>query len=101
MATYDELLTIATTSGSTLLNKINTAGQMAAGSIIAESAATPNHTARLAWARAALANPDRAAASLVWPVLYLNRAATKAQVEAATDAQVQSAVDSAVTALAV
>ncbi len=101
MATYDELATIANNSGGVLLTKIMVAGQMTAGTIIAEAPATANHTARLAWARTAFADPATAARSLIWPVLYLNKDFTKAQIEGAADAAVQTAVNTVVTALAV
>ncbi len=100
MATYDELATIADTSGGALLKRIKVAGQMMAGAIVAEAPATANHAARLAWARAAFADPDGTARSLVWPILYINQAATKAQIEGAADAAVLTAVTTVVTALA-
>jgi hypothetical protein len=101
MATYDELATIANNSGGVLLTKIMVAGQMAAGAIVAESTGTANHAARVVWARSAFADPAAAARALIWPVLYLNKDFTKAQIEGAADTAVQTAVNTVVTALAV
>lgn len=101
MATYDELATIAETSGSTLQKRIRVAGQMMAGAIVAEPNTTTKHAERLAWARAAFADPDGTARALVWPILYVNQTATKAQLEGASDALILAAVTTVVTALAV
>lgn len=99
MATYAELLTIATT-GDAFKQKIKVACVVACDVIRAEDAGTTNHAARLAWARATLANPDAAAAQMVLAVLAQNRAYTAAQIAGADDATVQAAVNNAVNLLA-
>jgi len=99
MATYAELLNIATTDDG-LKQQIKVACVVACDVIRAEDAQTPNHAARLAWARATLDNPDRAAGQMVLAVLAQNRAATAAQITGADDATVQTAVNSAVNLLA-
>ena len=102
MATYDELLTIATSSGSaTLLPRIKVAAQMMAGKIVTEPGATANHVQRLAWARQTFADADAAGKALIWPVLFQAKAFTKAQIEQADESLIQPYVDAAVTALAV
>lgn len=99
MATYAELLNIATTSDA-LKQQIKVACIVACDVIRAEAEATPNHANRLAWARATLQNPDGAAAKMVLAVLAQNRAATVAQITNADDATVQTAVNAAVDLLA-
>lgn len=99
MATYAELLDIATT-GDALRRQIKVACVVACDAIRAEADATPNHAARLAWAKATLSNPDGAASQMVLAVLAQNRAATVAQITGATDAAVQTAVNAAVNLLA-
>ena len=74
MATYAELLNIATTSDA-LKQQIKVARIVACDVIRAEAEATPNHANRLAWARATLSNPDSAASQMVMAVLAQNRAA--------------------------
>lgn len=101
MATYDELTVIANSSGSALLSRIRVAGQMMAGAIVSESPVAANHAARLVWAKAAFSDPDKTARDLIWPVLYLNQAATKAAIEGAGDAAILTAVTTVVAALAV
>jgi hypothetical protein len=100
-ASYDELLDIATTSGSTLLPRIKVAAQMMAGKIVTEPPTTTKHAERLAWARATFADPDAAGRALVWPVLYQAKGFTKEQIEQAADTLIQPYVDAAITALAV
>ena len=97
MATYAELLTIANT-GSVFIAQVKVASQIAAGNIIT-TVPTPSAN-NIAWARAAFADPEAAMRSLIWPVLYSNKAFTSAQILGATDAQVQTAVDAAVAVLA-
>lgn len=99
MATYAELLSIATTD-STFKQKVRVACVVACDVIRAESDATPNHANRRAWARATLQNPDAAASQMVLAVLAQNRAATAAQISGADDDTVQTAVNSAVDLLA-
>lgn len=101
MATYAELMTIATTSaGDVLKNQIKVGVIIAAKNILLESSATTNHTARLAWAKVAVTNPDVEAQKMLWAVLAQNNTATPAQITSATDATVQTAIDSAVNLLA-
>ena len=101
MATYDELLTIATTaSGANLRNKIQVAAIIACEAIRTEAAGTTNHANRLKWASATLDSPSRAAEKLTWAVLAQNSGATAAQITGASDATVQTAVNGAVDLLA-
>lgn len=101
MATYDELLTIATTSsGAALKNRIKVAAIVACDVIRAELATVNNHANRLKWASATLNNPGLAAEQLTWAVLAQNRAYTAAQITGADDATVQNAVNGAVDLLA-
>ena len=79
MATYAELLSIATgQTGDVLRNQIRVAVVVAAEVIRLEPAVTVNHTNRALWARATLVSPDAAAAQMVWAVLAQNRGSTAA-----------------------
>jgi hypothetical protein len=98
MATYAELLSMI--DNEALFNKIRVAVWVAADTIRAEVDTTPNHAARVAWAKSAFANPDGAARILMPAVLAQNKAADLATITAATDAQVQAAVDAAVNTIA-
>lgn len=101
MATYAEILAIATTaSGAALKDKIKVAAIVAVDVIRSEGAQTPNHANRLIWASRTLQNPGAAAEQLTWAVLAQNRAFTAAQITGADDATVQTAVNSAVDLLA-
>lgn len=101
MATYAELLDIATSSsGGTLQQKIKVAVVVACETIRTESAGTTNHANRLIWAINTLRDPDAAARSMVWAVLAQNAAASAATITGASDATVQSAVNAAVDLLA-
>jgi hypothetical protein len=101
MATYDELLTIATTSiGGTLKNKIRVAAIVACDVIRSEAVNTANHANRLIWASRTLDNPGAAAEKLTWAVLAQNRAFTSAQITGADDASVQNAVNAAIDLIA-
>lgn len=101
MATYAELLTIATTaSGAALKDKIKVAAIIACDTIRSEADTVPNHANRLIWAKATLQDPGRAAEQLTWAVLAQNAGATVAQITGASDATVQTAVNSAVNLLA-
>lgn len=101
MATYDELLTIATTSsGTAFQRKIRVAVIVAADIIRAELSSTANHANRMVWAKQVLNNPDAEASKMIWAVLAQNRTATSAQILAADDATVQTAVNAAVDLLA-
>jgi hypothetical protein len=101
MATYDELLTIATSpSGDNLRKKLRVAVVVAADVVRVENISTPNHTNRLAWARQVMTNPDAEAARMQWAVLGQNRAFTAAQITGADDTTVQTAVNGAIDLLA-
>ena len=101
MATYDELLAIATTpTGAALKNKIRVAAVVACDVIRAEDAQTANHANRLIWASRTLDNPGAAAEKLTWAVLAQNRAFTVAQITGADDATVQTAVNAAINLIA-
>ena len=101
MATYAELLTIATSStGDALRNRIRVAVVVAADVVRAEVDTTPNHVKRMAWARAVLQAPDVEAQRMMWAVLAQNRAFTAAQITGADDATVQTAVNAAIDLLA-
>ena len=101
MATYAELLTIATSStGDALRNRIRVAVVVAADVVRAEVPAPPNHANRMAWARLVLQNPDTEAMRMMWAVLAQNRAFTAAQITGADDATVQTAVNAAIDLLA-
>lgn len=101
MATYDELLTLASTaSGTSLQRQIRVAVVVAADVIRAESTGTANHANRLLWARQAMTQPNIEADRMLWAVLAQNRAFTTAQILGASDATVQTAVNAAVDLLA-
>ncbi len=99
MATYDELLIIATT-GDALIRKLRVAAVIAAEKIRTELDTVPNHANRLKWARATFQNGESAARDLLWIVLAQNRAATSAAIIGASDLTVQTAVDAAIDVLA-
>lgn len=99
MATYDELLAIATT-GTVLISRMQVAAVIAAEKVRTELDTTPNHANRLKWAKATFQNSAGAARDLLWIVLAQNKAATSAAILGATDALIQTAVDAAVDVLA-
>lgn len=99
MATYDELLTAS--ANDALRQRVLVAVMVNANSIILEASATTNHTARLAWARSVLQNPEGSRDQILWSALAQNKALTLAQLTGASDAALQTAVDAAVTGLAV
>lgn len=94
MAAYTALVPLA--QNDTLKLQIKLAISVSAFNITNESAATTNHSNRLAWAKSALADPDSMVDRVIWYVLAANNTATVAQITTATDATVQSAVDAAV-----
>lgn len=101
MATYDELLTLATTStGSALASRIQVAAVIAANKIAVEPDATTNHANRLKWAKSVFQNSSQASRDLLWCVLAKNQAATSVQIAGASDALIQTNVDLAVDILA-
>lgn len=99
MATYTEIDLVA--EDSTFRDRIKVACIVAAEAIRTELASTPNHDARIAWARGVLLGPEKEATRMIWAVLAQNRAATLAQITGATDAQLQTAVDNAVNLFAI
>lgn len=94
MATYQELIILA--GNDRLRQQIKIAIAQAALTISLESGATPNHSLRLVWAKAALANPDAEVERVKWYVLAANAAATPAQISGADDPTVQANVNAAV-----
>ena len=98
MASYEELFELQ--SDSALRNRVAVACAIAADAIRQEPGETPNHAARLAWARAAMANPEGVAQAMLWATRAANAEATIAAIHSATDAQIQAKVDAAVDLLA-
>jgi hypothetical protein len=97
MATYAELLSIATTaSGAALKDKIKVAVVVACDIIRLENPTTANHANRLVWAGRALSSPGAAAEQITWAVLAQNRTFSTAQIVGADDATVQNAVNAAI-----
>ncbi len=94
MATYAEMLTAS--QNDILRQKVLVACVVAAEKVRTEGTGVTNHTARLAWAKAAYANPEQAAKGMAMAVIVQNATATLAQITGATDALVQAAVDAAV-----
>ena len=101
MATYDELLSLATQPvGSALASRIQVAAVIAANKIAAEATTVDNHTARLKWAKSVFQNSGQAARDLLWCVLAANATATQTAIAGASDLLIQTAVDNAVNVLA-
>lgn len=96
MATYVELTGLSNSISDTLRQQIKMSIAVAAFTITNETGATTNHTARLAWAKAALASPDAEVERVKWYVLAANAGATVQQIAGATDADVQANVNAAV-----
>lgn len=94
MATYAEIGQIW--QDPALLNKVRVAVIVAAETIRAEAPATPDHAARLVWAKGAIADPDGTARTMLNAVLAQNAGAAVGAITGASDAQVQTAVDNAV-----
>lgn len=94
MATYADLL-IASVNDA-LRQKVRVACVIAAEKVRTEATSTPNHVARLAWAKAVYANPEAEGIRMVWAVLAQNATATLAGIIGAADTVVQTAVDAAV-----
>ena len=99
MATYDELLSIATT-GNAFIARLQVAAVMSANKIRVEANTVPNYANRQKWAKAAFQNSANAGRDLLWPVLTANAAQTSAAILSASDAAIQAAVDAAVDVLA-
>jgi uncharacterized membrane protein YeiH len=79
-----------------LLPKVQAACVVACEAIRTEAAVTANHTARVAWAKAALADPTAVGGGVLRAVLAQNAGLTVAQAQAASDAALQSAVNNAI-----
>lgn len=92
--TYAQGVTLA--ESSSLLIQVKIAVIVAADVIRQEVGTTTNHTARLAWAKGACADPDGTAKKMIWAVIAQNIGLTLAQAQAATDSAVQTAVQAAV-----
>lgn len=99
MATYDELLSIATT-GTALISRMRVAAVIAAEKVRTEADTTANHANRIKWAKETFQNSEAAARDLLWIVLAQNKTATSAAILGATDAIIQAACDAAVDVLA-
>jgi hypothetical protein len=99
MATYDELLAIATT-GTVFISRLRVAAVIAAEKVRTEADTVTNHANRLKWAKTAFQDSESTARDLLWIVLAQNRGATSAAILAATDATIQTAVDAAIDVLA-
>jgi hypothetical protein len=99
MATYDELLLAS--EDPALRKRVKVATVIASETIRTESDATPNHAARLVWARLVFESPESATDRMLWAVLAQNKAAAYAAIVGASDATIQTAVDAAVDVFAV
>lgn len=99
MATYLELLTAA--QNDALRQKIRVACLVAADTVRAESAATVNHAARLAWAKGVFESPVNEGEKMLWAVLAQNKSASLAAILAASDAVIQTNVDATIDLFAV
>lgn len=96
---YAQLINTAEDEG--LARSVRAACVMAAEAIRTELGTTPNHAARVRWARQVLGGGLNATVTqMVWLVLSQNITLTPAQARALTDAQVQTAVNAAVDLLA-
>jgi hypothetical protein len=101
MATYDEMLALATGSaGSALAARVQVAVVISAIKISTELSTVDNHANRVKWARETFKNSAGAARDVLWYVIGANAAATSAAIAAASDALIQTNVDAAVNALA-
>ena len=98
MALYLELYNLR--NDSVLRGRVAMAVAIAAVGVQGESANTPNHAARLAWARTALADPDAEAARVIWVVLGTNAALTVAALMAAVNADLLAAVKACIDSFA-
>ena len=94
MATYAELLTAS--ANAALRDKVKVACIVASHAVRNENPDTPDHGARLDWAKRTFANPDGEATRMLWALLAEFKDSAPAQITGATDAQVQAAVDAAV-----
>lgn len=102
MATFDEMLSIATTqTGAQLAARVQVAVVISAIKITKEAVdADPNHANRLKWAKSVFQNSAGAARDVLWYVIGNNQTATATAIAGASDALIQTNVDLAVNALA-
>lgn len=98
MATYNELLTLATDSD--LIARTRVACVVASYAVGVEVGTTPNHAARTEWAKRVFSNPEFEASRMLWILLAMNKTLTVAQIKAVSDTDLQTAVDGAVNILA-
>jgi hypothetical protein len=91
MATYAELYELR--ANSDLRNKVAVAVAVKAQTLL--DAATPSNS-QVAWANAAISNPNAKAEVLLNYSLAKNKAMTVVQINGAADATIQSAIDGAV-----
>ncbi len=97
MATYAALYIIANQE-SGFTNKLPVGVAYAAQDVLAENPATPNHAARVTWARNALSDPSGMARKMTYGVLA--DPAVDAAWPAVSDAQIKAAVFALVDAFA-
>lgn len=93
MATLTELQSLL--NAPELRDKVRAAVVKTAVSIRFESDSTPNHAARLVWAKACLADPNGKAEQVVRYVVGANAALTHEQITGLSDADIQSHTDAA------
>lgn len=89
---YVDIYKIAVEDGPSA-QRMTVACAFVAQDVLAESAATPDHAARVTWARNALANPQAMAKKMIWavladPVIVAAGNPSDAQVKAAVAARV-------------
>lgn len=96
MATLAEIQGLFSDAG--LLPKMQAACVLAAEIIRTEENETPDHTARVAWAKRALADPAAEAVWILRAVLAQNSTLTVAQIQGASDAAIKTAVNNAILA---
>lgn len=90
---YTQVYQFAKDAG-TLQQRLIVACAVAAQAVFAESAAIPNHAARLAWAQKCIAAPETMAGKMIWGVLA--DPAIQAIGVGATDSNIQTSVDALV-----
>ena len=98
MATYDELYGLR--SNSSLRNKIEVALWIAASAISEEDVGTPNHAARLVWAKNTLAGSRSVAENILGFILAKNSGVDVGTIVNATDAAIQTNVNAVINMLA-
>ncbi len=94
MATHTELFELY--SDSALRNRVEIALILAAEAVRTEDPATPNHAARLAWARQVLSNPQTWLMPMFRLLLAAHSSVEASQISAASDALIAGKVAEAV-----